>query len=157
MEELLEVEVEVEVEVELEESELEVVEKLELLEVSAFNPILNYRGGELPLDMIKKKRITVVNFYHLTSPTEIRARGLAGALGKKHKIYDKKMSKIKDENGIIIKFNPESGYVTICFEDKKMYEKVHDYDPSTVLKGIAPSPCHKYRISFPVENLREIS
>lgn len=137
--------------------EVEVLEDLREVEIPEQGPLLNFNGEILSLDLIKKKKVTKVTVYHPTLPIEIKERGLAGALGKKHLIYGEKKSIIKDEEGVIIKFNPESEYITLHFGDKKSYQKFNDFDTKRIFKGGSFYSDYPYRVSFPIENLKEIS
>lgn len=115
-------------------------------------------GEKLPLsEIIKTKEIISVKIAYLSEKKKIRADGLKGMLGRKKEAQEERELVIEDPRGITLCYSGDNGAATIRFWEKKEFEKIIDYDESTLWKRYVMSIVHPYQVTFHIGNLKGVA
>lgn len=114
-------------------------------------------NGRMPKETeIYKRKIVAVHFKYLSAPIKKKASGIKGFLGKKQIIYEERDLIINDKTGIALFYSQNGDYVKICFSNEEEWERIKDYEKSTLLKMRSGSQFYPYQIEFLTYNLKTI-
>ena len=130
------------------------MEKIDL----APSHFINMKGEKLSLlDIALKTKVTSVTIEYATSKNKrIRYEGWKGWIGLKKEVPIIEEMVINDNNGITFSLNTHIGTTTICFSNKKEYEKITNSRNSTLYKCGNNSTLRPYKLNFKSSDLKGI-
>ena len=118
----------------------------------------NSKGEEMFLvEVLKTKKITSVTFSYLSALRFEKADGwFKKLLGIKKAVQDEKELTINDEKGITFYLNKGIESATIRFWSKDEWDKVNNYDETTMWKQYIMTLINPFQINFHIGNLKNI-